>query len=79
MTSFASSSAAPALKSLQILRAIAAISVVYHHVGAMPHFGSFGVDIFFVMSGFFMTMVLARKQDQRRTARCARCSRLAGP
>lgn len=63
MTSLASSDAAPALKSLQILRAIAAISVVYYHVGAMPHFGSFGVDIFFVMSGFFMTMVLARKQD----------------
>lgn len=63
MNPLASGAALPALKSLQILRAIAAISVVYYHVGALPHFGSFGVDIFFVMSGFFMTMVLARKQD----------------
>lgn len=63
MNPLATSAALPALKSLQILRAIAAISVVYYHVGAIPHFGSFGVDIFFVMSGFFMAMVLARKQD----------------
>lgn len=63
MNPIAAVAKSPALKSLQILRAIAAISVVYYHVGAMPHFGSFGVDIFFVISGFFMTMVLARKQD----------------
>ncbi len=63
MNSFAYSATSPNLKSLQIVRAIAAISVVYYHVGAMPHFGSFGVDIFFVMSGFFMALVLARKQD----------------
>lgn len=63
MNPIAASAEPPVLKSLQILRAIAAISVVYYHVGALPHFGSFGVDIFFVMSGFFMTLVLARKQD----------------
>lgn len=63
MNPLASRAALPSLKSLQILRAVAAISVVYYHVGAQPHFGSFGVDIFFVMSGFFMAMVLARKQD----------------
>lgn len=63
MNPLVSSAESSALKSLQILRAVAAISVVYYHVGALPHFGSFGVDIFFVMSGFFMTLVLARKPD----------------
>ena len=44
------------LKSLQILRAIAATSVVYLHIVAdkvsvpIPVFGSFGVDIFFVIN-----------------------------
>ena len=51
------------LKSLQILRAIAATTVVYYHIGAIPHFGSFGVDIFFVISGFVMAMVIANGQD----------------
>jgi exopolysaccharide production protein ExoZ len=51
------------LKSLQILRAIAATTVVYFHIGAIPKFGSFGVDIFFVISGFVMAMVIANGQD----------------
>lgn len=50
------------LKSLQILRAIAAISVVYYHINAIPNFGTFGVDIFFVLSGFVIAMVLANRQ-----------------
>jgi len=53
----------PELKSLQILRAIAAISVIYYHIDANPYFGSFGVDIFFVISGFVIAMVLTKKQN----------------
>lgn len=60
------------LKSLQILRAVAAISVVYFHIGSaastsitIPVFGSFGVDIFFVISGFVMAMVVSNGQGPR--------------
>jgi peptidoglycan/LPS O-acetylase OafA/YrhL len=50
------------LKSLQVLRIIAAASVVYYHINAAPVFGSFGVDIFFVISGFVIAMVIANQQ-----------------
>jgi len=55
------------LKTLQILRAVAATSVVYYHIGvvpvdAIPVFGSFGVDIFFVLSGFVMALVISNGQ-----------------
>ena len=69
------------LKSLQILRAIAATSVVYYHIAlppeanAIPRFGSFGVDIFFVISGFVMAMVVARGQ-QARTFAISRIARI---
>lgn len=53
------------LQSLQILRALAATSAVYFHIGAAPSFGSFGVDIFFVISGFVMAMLVAHGQDAR--------------
>jgi exopolysaccharide production protein ExoZ len=61
-------------KSLQILRAVAATSVVYFHIGRSPLapipspiavFGSFGVDIFFVISGFVMAMVVANGHSAR--------------
>ncbi len=52
------------LFNLQALRAIAAIMVVFHHLQAMVSdafgpftqsaYGAFGVDIFFVVSGFIM-------------------------
>jgi peptidoglycan/LPS O-acetylase OafA/YrhL len=38
------------LQSIQLLRGIAALSVVYVHVLATTNFGLFGVDIFFVIS-----------------------------
>lgn len=53
------------LSSLQILRGIAAISVVYLHIGALPSFGSFGVDIFFVISGFVMAMIVVNGQTAK--------------
>lgn len=50
------------LKSLQILRAVAATAVVYCHIDTTPDIGTFGVDIFFVLSGFVMAMVIANGQ-----------------
>ncbi len=54
---------ARSLQSLQVLRAVAATSVVYFHIGANPEFGSFGVDIFFVISGFVMAMIITEGQS----------------
>ncbi|MEI7432578.1 MAG: acyltransferase, partial [Betaproteobacteria bacterium] len=56
------------LKTLQILRAIAATSVVYYHVKCLPNFGSFGVDIFFVISGFVMSLIVANGESTTRFA-----------
>ncbi|MDB5853310.1 MAG: Exopolysaccharide production protein ExoZ [Herminiimonas sp.] len=50
------------LNSLQMVRALAAISVIYFHVGTQISFGSFGVDIFFVLSGYVIAMVLSDKE-----------------
>ena len=43
---------------LQAYRGIAAISVAYYHTGHTPKFGAFGVDIFFVLSGCVMAMLM---------------------
>lgn len=51
------------LKSLQALRALAAISVVYYHIGCHPNFGCFGVDLFFVISGFVISWVAEGRQS----------------
>ena len=53
------------LKSLQILRFIAATSVAYFHIGVNPQFGDFGVDIFFVLSGFVIALVVSNKQSAK--------------
>ena len=53
------------LKSLQILRFIAATSVAYLHIFVNPNFGSFGVDIFFVLSGFVIALVVSNKQSAK--------------
>ena len=58
------------LHSLQYLRALAALAVVYSHSviqvdsfeAVLPHRGSFGVDVFFVISGFIMVYI-ARSGD----------------
>jgi len=58
------------LYALQYLRALAALAVVYHHAtlqshdyaAVLPGFGAFGVDVFFVISGFIMVWI-AREDD----------------
>lgn len=51
------------INSIQILRGVAATSVVYWHIDAIPSFGSFGVDIFFVISGFVMALITSTNQN----------------
>jgi exopolysaccharide production protein ExoZ len=50
------------LNNIQLLRAFAALAVVVFHTGfAFPFlrpFGSFGVDVFFVISGYIMARIL---------------------
>ncbi|MEM5312108.1 acyltransferase [Paraburkholderia sp. JHI869] len=48
------------LKSLTVLRAVAATTVIFFHImSPTAHtFGEFGVDIFFVISGFVIALVL---------------------
>lgn len=54
--------------SLQFLRAVAAISVVYfhvaHHALVLPQFGAFGVDIFFVISGYIIASISQKRQNK---------------
>ncbi|GAB6391514.1 MAG: acyltransferase [Treponematales bacterium] len=57
------------IRSIQFLRAIAALSVVYVHCTTagdypFPSAGAFGVDIFFVISGFIMAYITAGNTNQ---------------
>ena len=47
------------LDSVQMLRAVAAIAVFTHHIRMLAN-GAWGVDLFFVISGFIMCYVTAR-------------------
>jgi peptidoglycan/LPS O-acetylase OafA/YrhL len=54
------------LISIQLLRALAAFMVAYFHstrrggISLLPSAGSFGVDVFFVISGFVIAFMVAR-------------------
>jgi len=48
------------LESIQVLRFIAAFSVMMVHLPLLG-FGSWGVDIFFVISGFIMMFVTEKE------------------
>jgi exopolysaccharide production protein ExoZ len=49
------------LRSIQVLRGVAACAVVLHHANA-NFFGAAGVDLFFVISGFIMATVAADRK-----------------
>src|ERR1700730_256703 len=60
------------IDGLQILRTVAVFLVAWLHAGQsldgwriidLPHFTAFGVDIFFVISGFIMSSVLLRTRQ----------------
>ena len=57
----AKSSGVERLVSVQILRAIAALSVVLCHAAGLP-LGAAGVDLFFVISGFIITKVMTGRE-----------------
>ncbi|MEO6328449.1 MAG: acyltransferase [Ginsengibacter sp.] len=52
------------LKNLQVLRAFAALFVVFHHYNFLNFKpGAFGVDIFFVISGFIISFVIEKDKE----------------
>jgi peptidoglycan/LPS O-acetylase OafA/YrhL len=57
----------PQLAGLDGMRAIAAFLVVFSHFGVPLVSGSTGVLIFFVLSGFLITWLLLRENDERGT------------
>ncbi|OUR76976.1 hypothetical protein A9Q83_12165 [Alphaproteobacteria bacterium 46_93_T64] len=54
-------------KDINILRAVAVLSVVFFHFGfGFARGGYLGVDIFFVISGYLMTAIILSRMDNRR-------------
>lgn len=51
------------LPAIDGLRAIAVLAVVAYHAGLPVPAGFVGVDVFFVISGYLITALLAREQD----------------
>ena len=56
------------LSTIQILRAIASTSIVYYHINTSAKFGSFGIDIFFIISGFVMAMMATNGETAKNFA-----------
>jgi peptidoglycan/LPS O-acetylase OafA/YrhL len=56
--------ARPQIPSLNGIRAVAVLLVILYHYG-LPVPGAHGVLIFFVLSGFLITWLLLREQEQR--------------
>lgn len=68
-------------QDINLLRGIAILSVVFYHFAATLLPGGFvGVDVFFVISGFLMTKIIATALDKRTfsffTFYAARCKRI---
>ncbi len=59
------------LDSIQLLRALAATAVVVYHIPLLRN-GAWGVDIFFVISGFIMALVTAKPTRHFLTKRIIR-------
>jgi exopolysaccharide production protein ExoZ len=63
------------VESIQYLRGVAAMMVVFHHAaqalgpiryGSWVEFGQFGVDVFFVISGFIIYLSVVQSQEGAR-------------
>jgi peptidoglycan/LPS O-acetylase OafA/YrhL len=52
---------------IQGLRAVAVLAVIANHLAGWPAGSFVGVDVFFVISGFLITGILAREFEARRT------------
>jgi exopolysaccharide production protein ExoZ len=77
--------------NIQILRSLAAIMVVFYHASGMmhnygfnyndvfgiAHWGTFGVDIFFVISGFIMSYMISMKRQSAYSFFLNRVKRIA--
>lgn len=59
------------IQSLELLRFLAALSVVCIHTPAL-YMGNFGVDVFFIISGYVMMVSTAKNADQFLTKRLVR-------
>src|SRR5262249_39117569 len=55
----------PARFDIQLLRGVAILLVVAHHIDFGVGTGFLGVDIFFVVSGYLITGMVARELDAR--------------
>jgi len=64
------------LDSIQLMRAIAAVAVVTQHIPRLFGNGAWGVDLFFVISGFIMCFVTAKSSAYFFTKRLIRVAPL---